>query len=111
MLDKNPDARMSAPALRMPSRPRGRNVRGRQRVRLRQLRRGPPVRTGDRRELQVTAAKPDAASPLAAAAETPQNHTGKPAKVAKNAKEEGATEKEEEQRFHQQTGFDQARCE
>jgi outer membrane protein assembly factor BamD len=79
VLDKNPDARMSAsgaatepgpagvtPAAGTTSTPSGGAT-------------GAPGATGSN---TVTAAKPEAASPLAAAADTPQNHTGKPAKAA-----------------------------
>jgi outer membrane protein assembly factor BamD len=91
VLDKNPDARMSAPggAATPETSPAG----GTPAAGTTSTPAGAAGAPGAPGSNTVTAAKPDAASPLAAAAETPQNHTGKPAKVVKTPKKKAPPKK------------------
>jgi outer membrane protein assembly factor BamD len=79
VLDKNPDARMSAPAGGTPTAPAEGGVPANT-VTATPPAAGAVGATGSTGAAEP--AKPDAASPLATVANTPQNHTGKPVKAA-----------------------------
>jgi outer membrane protein assembly factor BamD len=94
VLDKNPDARMSAPGAATETSPAGGTpAAGTTSTPAAATPAGAVGAPGATGSNSVTAAKPDAASPLAAAAETPQNHTGKAAKVAKTPKKKAPPKK------------------
>lgn len=89
VLDKNPDARMSAPGAPNETSPAG----GTPAAGTTSTPAGASGAPGATGANTVTAVKPDAASPLAAATDTPQNHTAKPAKAAKTSKKKSTSKK------------------